>query len=247
MAVEAISRLLTRDMTGTGLVKDVYLDRLVKVACAPDGKAMTDLLADMRRAVVLPDRIAEDYIPAALRKLGQDWEDDCRSFSDVTLGSARLAGLLRLVSNTSIDDDIGNRAQSALLIIVPSGEQHTMGSTVLASQLRRLGHSVCLRIAPSLTDLAALIGTHHFNGIMISVGNRTLVETVTMLVKTLRAMTKGNVPIVVGGALMDREPAALAQTEADLATGDVEQALAFLGLGVPGRGHGGGKHETYGG
>ena len=230
LALAAIGRLVARDTVGDLLIKGTYLDRLVEAAISPDPKPIRMLLADMRRAGVLPDRIAEAYIPAGARKIGQGWDDDNLSFSAVTLGVYRLSAMLRQVGYSGIADDMGQRARSAMLVIVPLGEPHTLGAAVLASQLRRMGPSVSLQLSLSLSGLASVMDRHHFAGALISIGNVNQLEVCTMLVSTMRSLSTGNMPIVVGGAVLDLGREKVFCKQADLVTNDPEKALSFLGL-----------------
>ena len=230
LALVAIRRIVARNAVGVALIKDAFLDRLVGASVAPDPKAIRELLSEMRRAVIMPECIAEAYIPAAARKLGQGWQDDTLSFSVVTLGTSRLATMLRQVEHSSVEDDIDSLARPAVLVIVPPGEQHTLGASVLASRLRRMGLAVSTQLSPSMSDLSTLFERRRFSGAMISVGNLHRLEASNMLIRTLRSMVKGTMPILVGGALLDVGHDVLFAREADLVTSDLDKALTFLGL-----------------
>ena len=232
LALVAIRRIVARNAVGVALIKDAFLDRLVGASVAPDPKAIRELLSELRRAVIMPDCIAEAYIPAAARKLGQGWQDDMLSFSVVTLGTSRLATMLRQVEQSSVEDDIDSLARPAVLVIVPPGEQHTLGASVLASRLRRMGLAVSTQLSLSLStsDLSTLFERRRFSGAMISVGNLHRLEASNMLIRTLRSMVKGTMPILVGGALLEVGHDVLFAREADLVTSDLDKALTFLGL-----------------
>lgn len=233
LALAAIGQIVARNTDGVALAKDVYLDRLVEASVSPDPKAVRELLSEMRRAVVMPDRIAEAYIPAAARKLGQGWHDDTMSFSTVTLGTSRLAALLREVGNNGVDEDIDDQSRPEILVVVPPGEQHMLGASVLASILRRKGQAVCLQLSPSMTDLSTLFERRRFSAAMISISNPHRLEACNMLIRNMRSMANGTMPILVGGALNCLGHGALIVREADLVTSDVDQALGFVGLDVP--------------
>jgi MerR family transcriptional regulator, light-induced transcriptional regulator len=232
VALAAIQRLVSQKCVGDVLVKDSFLDRLVAAAISPDPQAIRVLVTEFRQAVILPDRIADDYIPAAARKLGAMWLTDNLSFATVSIGSSRLASLLRDLGQGN-GNDLGPGARSSLLVIVPPGENHTLGAMVMASQLRRLGHTVSLQLSPALQDLAAMLDRDDLDGVLISVGQRNSADVCAMLIKTLRSVHKKRLPIVIGGALAEAEPDILAACDADLITNDPGRALAFLGLAIP--------------
>jgi methylmalonyl-CoA mutase cobalamin-binding subunit len=227
-ALEVINRLIARKSTGTVRVLEHLLDRLVVAARAVDAAPMETLLQEMRHDHVNDEAIVAQYIPAAARILGKAWEDDTLSFLDVTMGAARLADLLREVGGDGHGDDRRAANDMAVLLVVPPGEQHMLGAAVLACQMRQGGTSVCLRFGPTLTELSTLLATRRFDGAIVSVGGHDRIETGAVLVKTLHALTKGNLPVAVGGCILDQEKELLKSTGADLVSNDLDEALALF-------------------
>lgn len=225
-ALEVINRLVARKTLGAGCVLDHLVDRLLQSLRVQDAQALHAVLADLRKARIRDEAIVTQYIPEVARRLGEGWNNDSLSFLEVTLGAARLAEMVRELGSAFEPGSEVEDADVSVLLIVPPGEQHTLGSGVLACQLRLQGVSVCLRLAPSLADLAALLSTRQFDGAMISVGSHERVEHCAVLVKTLHTLTKGQLPVAVGGSVMDEERDLLVRIGADLVTNNIEAALA---------------------
>ncbi|MBD3763490.1 MAG: hypothetical protein IE927_01820 [Rhodobacterales bacterium] len=188
--------------------------------CAPRAARISDV------------QIVDGYIPEAARRLGLDWEADRISFTDVTVGAARLSGLLHGMGLDCTADDARPNGQDTLLLIVPHGEQHTLGAAILAGQLRRMGISVCFRLGPSLSDLAGLTAARHFKGALISIGSQDRINTCSMLVRTLHTLSKGTLRVVVGGVIVGSGSPDLLALGADAVTNEIEGALAVFGLDV---------------
>lgn len=230
LAMEAICRLIAIRGSGAIRVLDHLVDLLFDAARAPDDAPVRDVLSQMRKAHVSDLAIVTHYIPEAARRLGAGWENDSLTFLDVTVGSARLSELVAEVGGGWKGDDVAQAGQSTVLIVVPPGEQHTLGVVVLACILRQTGISVCLRFGPSLTELAALLATRHFDGAMVSLGSAEKVESCAVLVKTLHALGKGALPVAVGGAVIDAEEDLKARTGAEIVSNDLDAALALFGV-----------------
>ncbi|NBZ86401.1 cobalamin B12-binding domain-containing protein [Stagnihabitans tardus] len=209
---------------------DHLVAHLASAACETDSAALTRALDELRRAHVTDMALVSDYIPEAARRLGEGWQNDTLSFLDVTLGTSRLSELLHEVGGDWKGDDAGGAGRPTVLLVVPPGEQHTLGAAVLACRMRQQGVSVCLRIAPGLTELAALIATRGFDGAMVTLANVEKVESCAVLVRALRTLGKGGLPVVVGGAALQAEPGLQGLTGADLATNSLEAALALFGV-----------------
>lgn len=231
-AAEVVARLVARDAVGGAVVRESLVDRFMDAVRSTDPQAFELLKPELKRARISASTLADVYVPEVARRLGKAWEDDVVSFAEVTMGVARLQAVLREVgsawaanSNSRMRDDA-----ATLLLILPAGEQHTLGAMVIAGWLRRQGISVCLRIAPSLMDLVSLMAVRHFDGVMISAAGNDKLEVCAKLVKTLREATVNDLRIAVGGAVLGHWGDAAQDLGADIVTNDLQKALDVLGL-----------------
>ena len=90
----------------------------------------------------IPAEVLIDYcIPLAAEELGNDWADDLKGFGKVTLATSRLQMILNnLITYRNSDAEFISR--HGLMLIICKDEQHTLGPSILADQLRRRGQSV---------------------------------------------------------------------------------------------------------
>jgi methanogenic corrinoid protein MtbC1 len=229
-ASEVVARLVARDSNGGVVLQEGLVSRFMDAVRSTDPQSFEALKPELKRARISAATLADVYIPEVARRLGRGWEDDVVSFAEVTMGAARLQAVLREIgaewsANTRMRDGAGT-----MLLILPAGEQHTLGAMVIAGWLRRQGISVCLRIGPSLADLASLMALRKFDGVMISVAGDDKLEVCAKLVKTLREAVDYKLRVAVGGAIMAREAGMEATLGADIVTNDLPKALAALGL-----------------
>jgi methylmalonyl-CoA mutase cobalamin-binding subunit len=230
LALEAIERLAAKRLVGVGVLRTAYLDRMLEVVVSHDPSPVEVMISEFRRAHIPSEQIADHYIPEAARRLGVDWLEDRASFAQVTIGAARLQDLLHAIQSDWTADSSDPVNQSAVLMIVPPAEQHTLGAMVAASMLRRRGISVCIRIAPGLSDLAALMANRRFDAAFVSVGGTDKVEMCVKLVKTLSQLGSGGLRIAVGGCVNDACEGPLSEVGADMVTNDVSAVVAAFGL-----------------
>lgn len=228
-SAQIMSMLAARSAQGCP-VREAFVRLLVQAAVADSDAVMADLLKDLRRQRVSVVALADQYIPTAARCMGLAWLDDQLSWADVSLGSARLQAVLREVGAGWSADLADLPHRGSVLLVVPAQEQHTLGALVLVGQLRRLGVSVCLRIAPNRADLRQVLQAGRFDGVLISVACRETLEATAALVATIRGLGHGTAPVILGGAIVGRPGIDVPCLGADAVTSDLFAALQVCGL-----------------
>ncbi|NUB43583.1 hypothetical protein GEU84_004235 [Fertoebacter nigrum] len=233
-AAEVVARLVAGESTlrgtGPGGLHAPLLARLLEVARGAHAAPVEALRPEMRRARVSVATLADHYIPAAARCLGQDWTDDKASFAEVSIGTARLQAILRDIGSGWSADEDGARDGPTVLLLVPEHEQHTLGAMVVMGRLRRAGVSVCLRTGADFASLRDLFAQRGFDAALISLPCAERVALGTKLVKTLKELTRNALPVAAGGAVLLQDEDALTCLGADIVTNDLETALRSLGL-----------------
>ncbi|RGP36993.1 cobalamin B12-binding domain-containing protein [Pseudotabrizicola alkalilacus] len=232
LATDAMARIAARDSAACATLKEPVVAAMMAAARSRDPGVMNRLWSDFRRSKISDRMLADHYIPEVARRLGRRWEDDTASFAEVSIGSARLQTLLHEVSKGWVAGGTAIPGAATVLMIVPPGEQHTLGAVVATGWLRRNGVSVCLRIAPTQAELAAILAQRRFDGAMISVACHEKLETCTGLVKTLKEDPSAGLRIALGGAILELERGedVAAVSGADIVTNDLPKAVEALGL-----------------
>lgn len=229
-AAHIVSVLAARSNLPETVVRQTLLLQLIEASIADDPTAAARLLENLRARKIPLESLADHYLPEAARALGLLWSRDQADFVDVTIGTARLQALLRGIDSDSALDLSQRAASGSILMVVPTGEQHTFGALVAASKLRRRGITVCLRLMPRTNELREVLRSRHFDGAMISVGARENLDMARKLVTLLRGCPDCNVPVIVGGALLAECDDLGRETGADAATNDIDRALALCGV-----------------
>lgn len=230
-AAEVVARLVAREEAGGSELRESLLSKFVLAVKSADPVTLDGLRQEFRRARVTPAILADLYIPEAARRLGQQWDNDVATFSDVTIGVARLQATLRDIGAGWSADEVSRGRGTTMLLILPTGEQHTLGAMVVASWLRRQGVSVCLRIAPSMSELLCLLATRRFDAAMISIACNDKLDVCAKLVKTIKEASGNSLPVAVGGVALDEMGERMKTVGADIVTNDLSVAIEALGFG----------------
>jgi MerR family transcriptional regulator, light-induced transcriptional regulator len=230
-ASDVIARLVAGEANATTALREDLIERFTTAIVKPDAADFETLRPELRRAHISPTLFTDRYLPEIARRLGKAWEDDTMTFAEVTMGAARLQAILRQIG-AGVIADAGTRDGGipTVLLIVPPGQQHTLGAFVILGQLRRKGISVCLRVGPSTGDLRALLAARRFDGAMISLALPEELRSARQMTAALREMTAGQLPVAIGGAALTLSPVPLDAPEAEIVTNDLTLAITALGL-----------------
>lgn len=228
-ALEVIDRFARRIGGGEDLKRDV-LERLTVLTIQSGSGAIEGLLRTLRSERITANQAITLYIPEIARVLGRGWEDDRFSFAEVTIGCARLQDLLHQLHGDLTADSSDGNGSKAVLVLVPAGEQHTLGALIVATELRQRGVSVNIQIGPALSDLSRLMASRHFDAVLVSVANTEKVDIAAKLIKTIKSITKGRMRVALGGPGTTQMPDALVSSEVDIITDNLELVVSTFAL-----------------
>ncbi|MEY8838459.1 B12-binding domain-containing protein, partial [Cribrihabitans sp. XS_ASV171] len=164
------------------------------------------------------------------------WVTDHATFVQVTIGAARLQSVYQGASNGG---EAGHAARlidrtiplgQSILMILPEGEDHTLGAFVAADQFRR--HGLWVRVAVRLTceELVRVVGEGHFAMVGVSVSREKAVENVARMIKYLKSELGGCPPVVIGGRYVALSRDIKERTGADHAARSAREAIELCGL-----------------
>lgn len=211
LATQALAQVAGRFRAGRADPDGSALDRLYSAAIGADPRACAEVARALIADGVAADRICDVHIPAVARRMGEDWVGDDLSFSAVTIGTARLQGLLREL-DMAMERSVGpSTGGGAILLVVAAGADHTLGALVLASQLRRKGLSVRLSLGEDLAALAGAVTRAPCDAVFLSATVASSMPFLIDAAATIRGAMPAPPPLVLGGALLAIEGRALAE------------------------------------
>lgn len=201
--------------------------RMIMAVLDPDPTALPGLTDHLLAAEVPALMIAERFVPAVARHLGEGWVCDELNFAAVSQGSARLQSLLRrLDADFAISYPALLGQGDAFLVGVPDGVQHTLGASVLTAQLRHRGHPVDLDLTLTPESLTARLRARTYGGVFISASGAANLGHCRALVQSAHK-ARPDIPVILGGTILDHDPHAITITGADFATTDIDAAVRF--------------------
>ena len=183
---------------------------------------------------VRPEDLADFYVPALARDMGNQWCEDQLSFAGVTIGVSRLQAVLRALGPNWSGDNVTTPNAPSILLLVGREVYHTLGAIVLSGQLRRKGFSVKLILGGKPDDVAERVCRTKYHAVFISSSCGETLESLRHIVNIVKASTPNPPPVVVGGTILEVETIenVMALTGADYATRIPDEALELCGLRV---------------
>ncbi|MEM1075616.1 MAG: hypothetical protein AAF665_16445 [Pseudomonadota bacterium] len=227
LASTVISVLRGRQIVSAEGLRQFVLDHMMRAVLAKNHFAPDVLLAELRGYRLTEDAIIDQYVPKTARLLGDDWCNDKISFADVTIGVMRLQAL---VSEASIEMRLPGRTEFSgltALVIVPQNEQHFLGASVVAGQLRRLGCEVTMSFDEDFGSLASRLACNVPDFALITCARRETLETVAQTVQTIRSAAGEDIVVAVGGAIILEQDVVIELTGVDIVTSAAEDAAAY--------------------
>lgn len=214
---------------------DVKLDRkhlaaLTHGAMSSEWNASKTAVEQVLAAGVPAADIADQYIPAIARDMGEQWCSDEMGFATVTIGTSRLQSMLRQLGPAWASDSVTDPDAPTILVVVAQDIYHTLGAMVLAGNLRRQGVSVRLILGATPPEVAAQTGNLTFDAVFISASCGETLESLRKIVDAVDQSGARPTPVVVGGTILTDAPDAKVLTGATFATNDPDEALALCGL-----------------
>lgn len=228
VAMHALSRLIRRAQGTVDVSVADASRRLYAAAKTADRTVfMQEATALIAAGVSEPD-IANIHIPNAARALGQDWVDGTMTFTTVSAGCAILQGYLRQTGLRWADEAAMLATPvGTVLLAVPPYEQHTIGATLLAGQLRAQAVDVVLAYHADADDITRLAITEKVDAVLISSSRSPTMDALANTIGTLKNAGAA-MPVILGGSVLDQDQDVLGKTGADFAVQTWQEVVQLL-------------------
>ena len=154
------ARLVKKPLSDEAITFDqgAIEDFTQRVLASDEASAADFLVAQQTRGVSIEALYLGLFQPTA-RLLGELWEADACSFTEVTLGVWRLHRFMREYSSAFQSGSVQPDGFGRVLLVPLPGEQHTFGLLMVAEFLRRSGWNVTSGPLESISKLVKLVKT----------------------------------------------------------------------------------------
>ena len=172
------------------------------------------------------EAVCLDLLAPAARHLGELWNEDICTFTDVTIGLMRLQSALLAVTVPVAGLAGAASARRTALLAPAPGDQHSFGLTMVAGFLERAGWSVTQMGDGAPESIEAALRGSWFGVLGISAGSAVKLASLRRILPRLRAVSRNpDLGIMVGGPPCVADPGLARDIGADCTAADGPQTV----------------------
>ncbi|MEO9826475.1 MAG: cobalamin B12-binding domain-containing protein [Paracoccaceae bacterium] len=206
------------------------IERLSHDLISDDPLAGAKFIDGVRTQGASSEAVLLEYLAVAAQTLGLWWEHDKVSFTDVTIGTSRIFGILRGMRSYFASPTY-TPSKTALFASVP-GETHTLGVTMAADFFRKDGWDIDLKSGLGHDDLVSDIKQSDCSLIGLSLSGEHSVRALSRLVIASR-ICKPATPILVAGQSIDELKPMIDLMSVDGIAGSIDDAKSAAEALIP--------------
>jgi methanogenic corrinoid protein MtbC1 len=226
LAREVIRRMVERDAAmALEAPSGNQIEALCHLLLSEDDEAGAAFINSVRTAGASIDEVYLQYLARAARMLGEWWDKNQVSFTQVTLGTSRMYAIMRVLRHqfpivTAADD------RSAVFASVP-GEKHILGVRMAADLFRKDGWEIDLKFAESHDALVSDIVRSDARLIGISAGGVHSLQALSRLVIALQIQQPA-AALFVSGQAVEEAAEAISLIGVDGMASDIDTAKVLM-------------------
>jgi methanogenic corrinoid protein MtbC1 len=234
---EIIPRLMMAHQTFAGLdmglatnakIEDDDLVQFCTLTLDGEVDDLEDYVIERTRKGIATETIYVDLMAPTARRLGQMWEHDDISFTDVTIGLGRLQTLLyRLSARQKGIRDVQVLVPRGLFVTV-EGAQHSFGIRMAEDLFRRAGWKTLCEPNIPLDEVIGVVQSDSFDLLGIGISIDAQIEPTRTLIDAVRKHSRnGAIQVMVGGSLIVDRPEIAKDLGAELSACDAREAVTI--------------------
>ncbi len=168
-----------------------------------------------------------DLLAPAARRLGEMWSADECDFTDVTMGLWRLQEVMREVADRSPVAAIAPAPDAPRALFAPMpGDQHSFGALMIDEVFARAGWNSRAIARPLRKELLDILSRERIDILGLTLSRDCPSSALANFVTAARKVSVNpNLSILVGGHMINQNPAIVAEVGADGTGADARAAL----------------------
>lgn len=199
---------------------------LTEIVLAGDPHLACAFVADLRQRGVPLEGLFLDLLGPTARRLGELWESDQCTFTDVTIGLSCLQQVLREFS-PAFEQEQDIEASGRRILLVPTAtERHTFGLFMVEEFFRRAGWDVWGGTTLDTGAQVKLVRCETIDVVGFSISSeKCLGQLVVDIGNVRKASRNKDVCIMIGGSLINMRPELVGVVGADATASDGRDAV----------------------
>ena len=202
------------------------IETFARMVVSKDSDSLITFVGQLLQAGATLEAVYTQLLVPAARRLGDYWDEDSASFTDVTVGLGRLQQVVRAMGWKSPGTDGATRFSRSAFFAPGPNEQHVFGLFIVEDFFRRAGWSTWVETSTHLPDMIDTVRSHWFDMFGMSVNADTHLDEVTSAIRAIKAASRNpNIFVMVGGRLFLEQPDLVSVVAADATAASGSEAL----------------------
>ena len=227
--------LMPRDMVaGTHAVDPAEAAKFASLPLELEADELLVLVEGILARGASVESVFIDLLAPSARRLGQHWEDDDCDFVDVTMGLWRLQEVMREVTLRFPPPRAAPARPRAALFAPLPGDAHSLGALMVEEVFARAGWQTEVMIEPERKELLQHIADHNLDLVGLTISCDCPNAKLASLISAMRSVSRSpDLKILIGGRMVNANPALVAEVGADGSAPDACGALDLAERLVP--------------
>jgi len=185
--------------TGQPTLGPETTESFARMVLTKEPESLIEFVGSLLRSGAPMETIYVDLMMPAARLLGDYWDEDSISFTDVTIGLSRLQQVVRTLGWKRTHPDGPDHASPSALFAPVTNEQHTFGLFIIEDSFRRAGWRTWMETSGIDDDVVEMVRCHWFDLVGLSASSDTSPERVASAVADIRKASRNPGLFIFGG------------------------------------------------
>jgi len=217
------------DRHATGLINPSDVSHFASLPLHLEAAALIAELDKLIAKGASVESICLDLLAPTARRLGEMWERDECDFLDVTMGLWRLQETMHAIASRTPPDRVRHfeAPRSSLFSPMP-GDDHNFGTLMIDEVFARAGWQSEALVSPERRELLDRVAHSPFDLVGLTLSRDCPSAELSNLIKAIRGVSANpHIAVLVGGRMINEDPAIVAEVGADGTGADAMSALAI--------------------
>ena len=202
------------------------VDDLTKLVLQEDARISVDYVKVLHAAGTSLEDIYLHLLTPVARKLGEMWEEDESSFTEVTIALWRIKQLMYDLSPIFQQYAEQGKGGNSIMLVPLPGSQHNLGLFMVSEFFAKAGWRIWGELAATEEDIVSMAENEWFDIVGLSASVREQFPQLKELIQKIKAKSKNpKVGVIIGSPVFNQFPELVDDLGADMVGIDAEDAL----------------------
>ena len=208
------------------IIDQKAVEDLTKLVLQEDARISVDYVKKMHGSGTALEDIYLLLLTPVARKLGEMWEEDESSFTEVTIALWRIKQLMYDLSPIFKQYAEQGKTGSSIMLVPLPGSQHNLGLFMVSEFFAKAGWRIWGELAATEEEIVSMAANEWFDIVGLSASVREQFPQLKELIQRIKAKSKNpNVGVIIGSPVFNQFPELIDDIGADMVGMDAADAL----------------------